>query len=118
VRYLALIIFVALSATQGRADDNNVRAAVGSGMSTCGQFAQKYAQHTVVEEIFFQWAQGYMTAINAAAAKEAGVIKDLNSYSTEDQMATIREYCNDHPLATYQDAVGDLMLHHLKSVQY
>ncbi|MGC2078532.1 MAG: hypothetical protein WA728_21375, partial [Xanthobacteraceae bacterium] len=105
MRYLALIIFVALSATQTRADDNNAQGAIGSGMSTCAQFAQRYAQRTVVEELFFQWAQGYMTGINAATAKEAGVIRDLNSDSTEDQMAWIREYCNDHPLAIYQDAV-------------
>ena len=86
-------------------------------MEPCGKFAQRYAQNTVVEEIYFQWAQGFMTALNAAFIADNKAARDLNSYPTLDQMAAIRQYCNDHPLATYQDAVMDL-LHHLKAVQY
>jgi len=117
MRYLVLIILVALSATQTRADDNNARAGMGSGMNTCGGFAQMYAQNTVVEEIYFQWAQGYMTGLNVGKVVNTGVIRDLNSEPTNDQMATIRQYCNTHPLATYSDAVVDLFSH-LKAVPY
>jgi len=67
-RKTILFALVALSATQASADDNNVQGAMGSGMETCGKFAQRYGQNTVVEEIYFQWAQGFMTAINAVAS--------------------------------------------------
>jgi hypothetical protein len=117
VRYLALIIFVALSATQTRADDSITQVAMGSGMETCGKFAQRYAQNTVVEEIYFQWAQGFMTGMNVGKVVNTGVVRDLNSEPTIDQMAAIRQFCNDHPLASYQDAVVDL-LSHLKAVRY
>jgi hypothetical protein len=111
VRYLALIIFVALSATQTHADDNSAKAAMGSGMATCDTFAQMYAKNTVVEEIYFQWAQGFMTGMNVGKVANTGTIRDLNSEPTVDQMAAIRQYCNDHPRASYQDAVVDLFSH-------
>ena len=104
-----MIIFVALSATQTRADDDNARVAMVSGMETCGKFARSYAQSTVVEEIYFQWAQGFITGMNVGKVAIAGVIRDLNWEPTP--MAAIREYCNDHPPASYQDAAVDLFSH-------
>jgi hypothetical protein len=112
---LGLVVF---SATQAYADDDAAhQGGMGAGMSTCGAFGQLYARSTTIEEVYFQWAQGFMTGMNVGKVVNTGTIRDLNSEPTPDQMAAIRQYCNDHPLASYEDAVVDLFSH-LKALKY
>jgi len=80
----------------------------GAGASTCGGFAKAYAHDPQNEYIFFSWAQGYMSAVNdTLAATGIHNYRDLAG-ETANQMARIRLYCNDHPLADYDIAVMDL----------
>jgi hypothetical protein len=82
---------------------------MGWGTSTCAQFANLYrSDPEFVEEHLFIWAQGFMSGLNVALQGDTGLTKNLGSMSTAQQQGAIRAYCNDHPLATYIDAVLDL----------
>jgi hypothetical protein len=78
----------------------------GIGSTNCGEFAKMYRGDPKETELFyFGWAQGFMSALNFsnAIADDYLVFRDLGS--TKEQMATIRTYCNQHPLADYYSAV-------------
>jgi hypothetical protein len=58
--------------------------------------------------MYFQWAQGFMTAVNFASLTNDKDAKDLSASSTEDQQRRLRFYCNKHPSDEYILAVKAL----------
>jgi hypothetical protein len=60
------------------------------------------------EGFFFSWAQGFMSGLNAASLQSQGQSRDLSSMPPEEQERFIRDYCNDHPLASYVTVVVQL----------
>lgn len=81
---------------------------VGWGTFTCAQFAQDYKRDVAVEQIYFTWAQGYMSGLNAGDEITKNVSKNLLSKPPKEQKFQIREYCDTHPLAKYSEAIVDV----------
>ena len=79
---------------------------VGIGSDTCGVFAQDYRKDgAAVENIYFTWAQGFMSGMNGMLVNEAKGFRQLTAKSTSEQKAFIRSYCSQHPLDDYPTAV-------------
>jgi hypothetical protein len=99
---------LSLSITAGALSDTSVID--GFGSYSCGQFAEIYQTNPqVTEKIFFQWAAGFMSGLNAylllsgSPMREDGT--DLRKWSVDKQQQTIRAYCDSHPLKPYYEAV-------------
>lgn len=106
IRVLAVGILLAVCAQPSDAAEAHWFGA-GDGMVTCGHFAEQYRiSPSVVEDSFYAWAEGFMTALNVAALN--GKSAPLNEVPILQQKSTIREYCDAHPLATYMEAVISL----------
>src|SRR6516162_596709 len=82
----------------------------GVGARSCAQFAEDYRQSPgVTEQVYFSWAQGFMSGMNFALSSDDKLTyRDLNSSPAETQKAFIRKYCNDLPLGYFADAVLNL----------
>jgi hypothetical protein len=82
----------------------------GVGMKTCAQFAKDYAANpTSTEDLYFLWAEGFMSATNLAFTANTGSYYDLSSGDMASFKLHIRSYCNAHPLTQYAMAVMDLV---------
>ena len=85
----------------------------GLGASSCLKFALDYTRNPPLEEQYFIWAQGYMSAIAMMAPR--GIDDDLDlspaSYPKESQMAWIRSVCTQDPQRSYGHAVRVLYRH-------
>jgi hypothetical protein len=91
----------------------------GPGAATCAQFGEAYGKNALIEFNFFFWAQGWLSALNAAEAPQCGsspALRDLFSVSPDLQKATIRQYCEAHPLAQYTEAIIFMRDKYLKTV--
>jgi hypothetical protein len=64
----------------------------------------------MIEEIYFTWAQGFMSGLNMASAVQNGVDRDLGGTAADmsAQKIHIRSFCDSHPLVQYGLAVLDL----------
>ncbi len=83
----------------------------GAGAFPCAEFTDQYKENPrKVEGVYFTWAQGFMSGLNAGLVLSDSVTPDLhpNDFDTEDQRRHIRHYCDQRPLADYFEAVIDL----------
>jgi hypothetical protein len=83
----------------------------GVGTHSCAEFAKLYTSNpSVAEDIFFTWAQGFMSGLNASSWAEIGTYRSIEG--TPSEMAAlkirVRSYCDVHPLAQYVSAVLDV----------
>jgi hypothetical protein len=83
----------------------------GIGVHTCAEFAEHY-QHgpNDVEEMYFLWAQGYMSATNifrATFLKMPWI--DYKAVPSDVQKKYLRTFCERNPSKMYMDAVADLI---------
>ena len=82
----------------------------GAGTNRCAQFEETYNENPeVTEVIYYSWAAGFMSGMNAAAHAVGFKPKNLSAYSVLQQKQIIRQWCTDHPAAKYIDAVTDLL---------
>jgi hypothetical protein len=81
----------------------------GFGGLTCGEFAKHYAIAPDIEDSYFAWAQGFMSATNLATVTASHVYRNLGASTTKAQMSFLRNYCDQHPLADYESAVMELL---------
>jgi hypothetical protein len=89
--------------TQTAAFAEGEMALRGVGTSSCAEFANTYAKdpHNI-ETIYFSWAQGYWSCQNSNLLPN-DQYRELAG-STDAQKATLRSYCDKHPLAIYWEA--------------
>jgi hypothetical protein len=81
---------------------------MGRGAQTCGDFGSEYRIPPAdTETDFFAWAQGYMSGMNIGHSVHGGITKNL-SMPLEQEKSFLRTYCNEHPLADYENAVSTL----------
>jgi hypothetical protein len=84
-------------------------AAQGVGTLTCRQFANMYRGHPeLVENVFFTWAQGFMTGVNYAKIAAHSKSANLGTMTTAKQKSFIRSYCDAHPSEVFLEAVTNL----------
>ena len=78
----------------------------GLGMRSCAEFAEQYRANPVVaEDAYVAWPEGYMSGLNIESAVLNLPERSLSGLDLESLKATIRSYCDGHPLAAYLDAV-------------
>jgi hypothetical protein len=107
MRCLWIAVFFILTPQWSFSKDATLISGLGAG--TCAQFAQDYRKTPdAAETIYFNWAQGFMTGRNTALAMAKQTTHDLNSIRIIDQKASIRSYCDAHPLNFFFIAVLDL----------
>jgi len=101
-----LIIAIAFSINPAKAEMQGY--IMGAGTATCGQFGELYREKTfITEQIFFNWALGFMSGQNAANQNDA---RELTSMPIIKQEEFLRQYCNEHPLGSYLSGVYTLYL--------
>jgi hypothetical protein len=80
------------------------------GKSTCGKYLEQNrvnAQHA--DDMFFSWANGYLSGMNEAIASTGQPRHDLGATSAESKAKFIQDYCKEHPLGDYLNSVLALM---------
>jgi hypothetical protein len=78
----------------------------GSGTMACAEVTGALQQHPEDENLFFSWAQGFMSGLNTDLLKHGET--DLNSLPLDAQKQFVRSYCKEHPRAPYFEAVFKL----------
>ena len=84
----------------------------GLGVRSCAKFAQDFKENPELwETLYYVWAEGYITGFNMAKSSFIGQDIDLNPYDRNQQWRreSIRNYCAEHPLAPYSEAVVNLV---------
>jgi hypothetical protein len=79
----------------------------GPGATTCAQFSNMYRANSGIEDTFFTWAQGYMSALNMNVLTSKLPPRELAG-GVATQKGTIRSYCAGNPLKNYVDGVIEL----------
>lgn len=78
----------------------------GLGVHSCAEFASAYkAQPAIAENLYFAWAEGFMSGLNLSAAANNRPSRRLASINMESAKIQIRDYCDGHPLSQYAGAV-------------
>jgi hypothetical protein len=81
----------------------------GAGANTCAQFGQDYKKSPATnEEIYYNWALGFLSGMNAIAIINGTLKRDLQAMSPADEKQFLRTYCDEHPLELFMDAALEL----------
>jgi hypothetical protein len=78
----------------------------GAGVRPCVQYFEDYQKHLGVEDVWLDWAQGFMTGLNVLFHEKGHPTKNLVGISNTDQEASFLIYCEQHPSTRFSDAVG------------
>ena len=82
---------------------------LGPGMLSCGEFSRAYATNpTATEDLFYTWAQGFMTALNLSFVSTSGAYRSIDANSVTAYKLRLRAYCDAYPPSQYVQAVLDL----------
>ena len=97
---IALVLWILIQPTSSRAD----YVIQGIGLVSCGMIAEGYRQSPrAIEGSMMDWAQGFMSGASAS-----GQYRDLQAMTLDAQKASLRNYCDEHPMAEFWKAVLDL----------
>jgi len=100
---IALALGILIQPTSLRAD----YVMQGIGLVSCGILAEGYRENPrVIDGAMMDWAQGFMSGANASLTN--GQYRDLAALSLDAQKASLRNYCDEHPMAEFGKAVLDL----------
>ena len=82
---------------------------LGPGMLSCGEFSRAYATNpTATEDVFYTWAQGFMSALNLSFVSTTGAYRFIDPNGMAGYKLHLRQYCDAHPAGPYVQAVMDL----------
>jgi hypothetical protein len=76
----------------------------GAGATSCAEFAKIYQVDPQIEDAFFDWALGFMSAMNASVMVRDKPPRELAGVLV-DQKRALRSYCANNPLKNYMDGV-------------
>jgi hypothetical protein len=103
---IALALGILIQPTSSKAD---YIAILGVGSVTCSEIAERYRQLPSDAEIWMiYWAQGFMSGENTSQLASDGQYRDLGAMTFKAQETSIRNYCDEHPMAEFFKAVLDL----------
>lgn len=107
IKNIILVASVLIALGQKAAAETAVL--IGYGASSCAEFAKNYQESPgEAESLYTGWAQGFMSGLNAGATAIKGSTRDLNAKSVKWQESFLRNYCDEHPLSNYYNAVMKL----------
>src|SRR5262245_61951075 len=75
----------------------------GPGTVSCAEFSKAYHDSADNENLFFSWALGFMSGLNAGLLPNHST--DLHGLDMAAQKQSIKSFCKDHPRAAYFEAV-------------
>jgi len=102
---VTLALAILIQPTSSKAD----YAYAGMGATACGKIAQEYRQNpTAIEGLMMTWAQGFMSGENLSISPRSTQYRDLAALSVDAQKESLRNYCDEHPMAEFVKAVLDL----------
>jgi hypothetical protein len=102
---LALALGILIQPTSSRADYYYA----GVGATSCGKLIQDYKQNpTTVEGAMMNWSQGFLSVVNASEMLHARQYRDMQGITIEAQEESLRNYCDEHPMAEFWKAAIDL----------
>lgn len=82
---------------------------LGPGMQSCGEFSRLYATNpTAAEDLFYTWAQGFMSALNLSFMSTTGAYRAIDPNGMAAYKLRLRSYCDANPPSQYMQAVMDL----------
>ena len=82
---------------------------LGPGMLPCGEFSRAYATNpTATEDLFYTWAQGFMTALNLSFVSTSGAYRSIDPNGITAYKLRLRAYCDANPPSQYVQAVLEL----------
>jgi hypothetical protein len=109
---LTAALLLGALASVAQAQPNKDFAAMGIGTSTCTQFANLYKGNPqFAENLYFTWAQGFLSSWNMNQMVTKQPYWNLGSLTTTEQETLLRQYCDQHPLGNFVDAIFDLLTH-------
>lgn len=83
----------------------------GLGKQSCAEFAVLYKSNpTQTENLFFSWAQGFMSGLDLGYEVTTGVTRLWETLPLESIRLQIRDFCDTHPLATYYSSVTNVYM--------
>jgi hypothetical protein len=103
---IALALAMLIQPTGSRAEEFSY---AGIGAISCGEIAKGYRQNpTQIENMMVTWAQGFMSGQNLSPGSTQ--YRDLAAMSLDAQKESLRNYCDEHPMAELVKGVIDLYL--------
>jgi hypothetical protein len=106
MRAIFLVTAFAVALTESAVADSVAR---GLGSQTCAQFAEQYrAAPEHADLAYMSWAQGFMSGWNFALIDSKNTYRNLDALTFDAQATHLRQFCNNHPLASFVQAVIDL----------
>jgi hypothetical protein len=80
----------------------------GVGIYLCAEFT-RLREKPEVADLFFTWAEGFLTGWNMGVPDDSGLSVELSELSRDEQKQFIRDYCNANPTKRYLEGVTALM---------
>ncbi len=103
MRYAICLLAFGAMVSSATADDF---VEMGVGVATCARFNQEYAKNpALAENIFFSWAQGYISGMNRAMLANRVPYRNMDSIALDRQRSGLRQYCQKNPNVLYLTAV-------------
>lgn len=110
MKWLVVAAVAAIVAMPYAANADNTGQGYGLGVHSCAEFAKSYAANPVVtEDLYFTWAQGFMSGLNLSLVSNTGSFRYIDGNDMASHKLRIRSFCATHPLAPYVGAVMDLL---------
>jgi hypothetical protein len=91
-------------------------ADMGQGAHTCAQFTADYKSDPFAEDVYFSWAEGFMSGLNKQTLLDMGQSRDVATRTTGSKERSLRDYCDQHPSDNYAQAVLSLYFSFKKPV--
>ena len=104
MRIIPVLMAISLLITHTAGLANTVE---GPGATTCAQFSNMYRANSGIEDMFFTWAQGYMSALNMNVVASKLPPRELAG-GAADQKRALRSYCTENLQKNYIDGVIEL----------
>jgi hypothetical protein len=106
MKTLALALTLSLLSVSAQSIAAEQAAWSGSGTMACAEVTGAIQQHPEDENLFFSWAQGFMSGLNTDLLKHGET--DPNGLPLEAQKQFVKSYCKEHPRSPYFEAVFKL----------
>lgn len=78
---------------------------VGHGVNSCTDYSEGRLIALQVENSYYDWAQGYMSALNTMAAAQKTPTRNITRVTDDNQKKALAAYCSAHPTDTFVVAV-------------
>ena len=98
-------VFLLASALPAAAAATPVPIVVGHGTNSCTDFSEGRLIALQVENSYYDWAQGYMSALNTVAAAQKTPTRNIARITDDKQKKALQTYCSAHPTDSFMAAV-------------